>query len=138
MTLLGSFEDVIEMSQDHTPPHVGSCFEEMAEAAEFDVYIKYAREVTSQESRDALTNLLARPETVKLMSAGHGFREAVKFYLPKLLLGPICHAFLYLEYVKDLSIKSKLPEDRESFAQVQGLLKPLQCELQNIIPLLPK
>lgn len=138
VTLLGSFEDVIEMSQDHAPPHVGSCFEEMAEAAEFDVYIRYARDVTSQESRDALASLMARPEANSLMSAGHGFREAVKFYLPKLLLAPIFHAFLYLDYVKELSVKSEQFEDRESFAQVQGLLKPLECELQNIVPLLPK
>lgn len=72
------------------------------------------------------------------MSAGHGFREAVKFYLPKLLLGPIGHAFLYLEYVKILLQLSPIQEDKESFEQVQGLLKPLQCELQSRITLLPK
>lgn len=138
VTLLGSLEDVIEMSQEQTPPCVGSCFEELAEAAEFDVYAKYAREVTSTFSRESLTNLLQRPEAASLLSAGHGFREAVKFYLPKLLLGPIMHAFLYLEYVKTLLRLSPNQEDRESFEQVQGLLKPLQCDLQNILNLLPK
>lgn len=59
VTLLGSLEDVIEMSQEQNLPYVGSCFEELAEAAEFDVYIKYASEVTSAQSRDTLTNLLA-------------------------------------------------------------------------------
>uniref|UniRef100_A0A6B2EH91 Putative ras1 guanine nucleotide exchange factor n=1 Tax=Phlebotomus kandelakii TaxID=1109342 RepID=A0A6B2EH91_9DIPT len=138
VTLLGSLEDVIEMSQEHTPPCVGSCFEELAEAAEFDVYAKYAREVTSQQSREALASLLARPESNSLISAGHGFREAVKFYLPKLLLGPIWHAFLYLDYIKILMEKSPAHDDRESFEQVQGLLKPLQCQLQYIVSTLPK
>ena len=138
VTLLGSLEDVIEMSQEQQPPCIGSCFEELAEAAEFDVYGKYAKDVTSIQSRDALINLLSKPEANSLMSAGHGFREAVKFYLPKLLLGPIWHAFLYLDYVKILLQLSPVQEDKESFEQVQGLLKPLQCDLQNIVTLLPK
>lgn len=61
-TLLGSLEDVIEMSQEQNAPCVGSCFEELAEAEEFDVYTKYAQEVTSQTSKDALSTLLARPD----------------------------------------------------------------------------
>ncbi|KAL1376952.1 hypothetical protein pipiens_004268 [Culex pipiens pipiens] len=110
VTLLGSLEDVIEMSQEQTPPCIGSCFEELAEAAEFDVYAKYAKDITSVQAKEALANLLARPEANSLMSAGHGFREAV----------------------------NPLKEDKESFEQVQGLLKPLQCELQSISSLLPK
>ncbi|KAG4066062.1 hypothetical protein HA402_001309 [Bradysia odoriphaga] len=138
VTLLGSLEDVIEMAQEQTLPYIGNCFEELAEAEEFDVYTRYAREITSTHSRDALQNLLARQDASKLTTAGHGFREAVKFYLPKLLLGPIWHAFLYLEYVKVLLLLSPNKEDKESFEQVQGLLKPMQNELHNIVAFLPK
>lgn len=41
MTLLGSLEDIMEITEEKQTPTVGSCFEELAEAAEFDVYMKY-------------------------------------------------------------------------------------------------
>lgn len=41
VTLLGSLEDIMEITEEQQTPTVGSCFEELAEAAEFDVYIKY-------------------------------------------------------------------------------------------------
>ncbi|XP_061386025.1 protein son of sevenless [Musca vetustissima] len=138
VTLLGSLEDVIEMSQEQSAPCVGSCFEELAEAEEFDVYTKYAQEVTSQTSRDALTTLLAKPDAMSLMSAGHGFRDAVKYYLPKLLLVPIWHAFMYFDYIKILMKYSPSQDDIESFEQVQGLLRPLRNDLENIVATLPK
>ncbi|XP_017859715.1 PREDICTED: protein son of sevenless [Drosophila arizonae] len=138
VTLLGSLEDVIEMSQEQNAPCVASCFEELAEAEEFDVYKKYAHDVTSAASREALSNLLAKPDALSLMSAGHGFREAVKYYLPKLLLVPICHAFVYFDYIKHLMDLSTSQDDIESFAQVQGLLHPLHCDLEKVMANLSK
>jgi son of sevenless len=139
VTLLGSLEDVIEMSQDQrTTPYIGSCFEELAEAEEFDVYVKYSNDITSSQAKEALSNLLSKPKAQSLIAAGHGFREAVKFYLPKLLLTPIGHAFVYIEYVDKLLQLSTSTEDRESFETVKGLLEPLKFELQKQIPLLPK
>ncbi|XP_062140186.1 protein son of sevenless [Drosophila sulfurigaster albostrigata] len=137
VTLLGSLEDVIEMSQEQNAPCVASCFEELAEAEEFDVYKKYAYDVTSQAARDALSSLLANPNAPSLMSAGHGFREAVKYYLPKLLLVPICHAFVYFDYIKHLMDLSTSQDDIESFAQVQGLLHPLHRDLEKVMANLP-
>lgn len=110
----------------------------MAEAAEFDIYEKYAEDITSAECKDALQNLVNQQDASKLSSAGHGFREAVKYYLPKLLLAPIWHAFSYFEYVRSLMELSPSQEDKEVFEQVQGLLSPLETSLKEHVAKLPK
>ncbi|KAM0730412.1 Protein son of sevenless [Formica fusca] len=139
VTLLGSLEDIMEIAEEKQTPIVGSCFEELAEAVEFDVYIKYARDINSPASREVLTNLLSRPEAnAALRAAGHGFREAVKYYLPKLLLQPIWHCVLYFDYIKVLHKHTPSIEDGETLEQVQGLLRPLQIELMQSVASLPK
>lgn len=128
-TLSGSLEDVIEMAQDQMP-YIGSCFEELAEAAEFDVYAKYARDVTAPTCRETLNALLSRPEKEgAIFTAGQGMPLALKYYLPALLMGPIRHCLSYMEYIRLLRGLSEAPEDRETLTQVEGLLKPLQIEL---------
>ncbi|XP_063219345.1 protein son of sevenless isoform X2 [Bacillus rossius redtenbacheri] len=139
VTLLSSLEDMVEISEEKHIPAIGSCFEELAEAAEFDVYGRYAKDITQPRCRDTLSLLLSRPDVcAALHSAGHGFREAVKYYLPKLLMGPVWHCFLYFEYIKILHRLSPSAEDSESLEQVEGLLKPLQMELLQIVGNLPK
>ncbi|XP_011870964.1 PREDICTED: protein son of sevenless [Vollenhovia emeryi] len=139
MTLLGSLEDIMEIMEEKQTLTVGSCFEELAEAAEFDVYIKYAKDINSPACREVLTNLLSRPEaSTALRAAGHGFKEAVKYYLPKLLLQPIWHCFLYFDYIKVLHKRTPNTEDGETLEQVQGLLRPLQMELMQSVAILPK
>lgn len=124
LNLLGSLEDIMEITEEKQTPTVGSCFEELAEAEEFDAYTKYvdhlisqylastiipiylvqfryARDINSPDCQDVLTRLLSRPEAnAALRAAGHGFREAVKYYLPKLLMQPVWHCFLYFDYIK--------------------------------------
>lgn len=110
-------------------------FLELAEAAEFDVYIKYARDVTAPICRETLNNLLSRPEVQStLNTAGQGMRLALRYYLPALLMGPIWHCFSYLDYIKLLRGMSPSSEDTETLTQVEGLLKPLQIALGNCVP----
>ncbi|KAJ6648699.1 Protein son of sevenless [Pseudolycoriella hygida] len=137
-TFMCSLEDVMEVTQEQTVPYVGLCFEEIAEAEEFEVYSRYAKEVVSIQSREAIQNLLASQDASKLTTAGHGFREAVKFYLPKLLMGPLWHFFLYPEYIKVLQQLSTSPEDKDAFDQVHGLITPVHMELLGIVASLPK
>lgn len=105
-------------------------FSELAEAAEFDVYSKYAHDVTSPNCRETLNALLSKPcVNSTLSTAGQGMKLSLKYYLPALLLNPIRHFFSYLDYIRLLSKLSGAAEDRETLTQVEGLLKPLQIEL---------
>ncbi|KAL3271133.1 hypothetical protein HHI36_021630 [Cryptolaemus montrouzieri] len=132
-TLSGSLEDVIEMAQEQMP-YIGSCFEELAEAEEFQVYSKYAKDVTSPRCRETLNHLLSKPENESsLITAGQGMPLALKYYLPALLMGPIRHCFSYMEYIRILKELSSA-EDKESLEQVEVMLKPLQIELGRCVP----
>jgi len=130
ITLIGSLEDTLEMAEDGQVTAIGSCFEELAEAEEFDVYEKYARDVLNPISKQKLDTLLAQPEVSdKLQSSGQGFREAVKFYLPKLVLGPVFHCFHYFKYIESLTKLTPYSEDKDSLEQVSAMLTPLHNKL---------
>ncbi|KAF9407765.1 hypothetical protein HW555_012329 [Spodoptera exigua] len=145
VTLLGNLEDAMEMSQDSPTPYIGSCFEELAEVEEFRAYVRYANIVTRKESRDALQAIVDDPVlSERLDTAGHGFRLAVKYYLPKLLLAPVAHVFLYHNYVLALLQIAPASEDRESFKQISPAsedresFKQVECNLHPIKKLLIK
>ncbi|XP_045487201.1 protein son of sevenless isoform X1 [Pieris rapae] len=139
VTLLGNLEDAMEMSQDSPQPYIGSCFEELAEVEEFRAYVRYANIVTRKESRDALQEIVDNPEySERLDTAGHGFRLAVKYYLPKLLLTPVSHVFLYHSYVLALLQIAPTSDDRESFKQVECNLHPIKKLLTKALGNGPK
>ncbi|RVE40371.1 hypothetical protein evm_014979 [Chilo suppressalis] len=91
------------------------------------------REYSHQErvQRSALQNIvdILREFTElseRLHTAGHGFRLAVKYYLPRLLVAPIAHVFLYHHYVLALLQIAPATDDRESFKQVECNLHPIK------------
>lgn len=98
LTLISSLEDNLEMTEEGKAPAVGTCFEELAEAEEFEVYEKYARDILSSKCQKTLDGLLSQSNVAAtLTSSGQGMKEAFKFYLPKLLLGPVYHCFHYFK-----------------------------------------
>lgn len=134
VTLLGSLEDTMEVTEENESPAIGICFEELAEGAEFDVYAKYASDVLRPECAETLSEVVSRPDVSDaLTSAGHGFKEAVKYYLPKLLLVPVYHVFTYFKDIDMLISNTESEEGRESLEQVKGLLCPLQSQLDRNI-----
>ncbi|KAI8433174.1 hypothetical protein MSG28_015267 [Choristoneura fumiferana] len=112
---------------------------ELAEVEEFRAYVRYANIVTTKESRDALQNIVSEPAfSERLDTAGHGFRLAVKYYLPKLLLAPVAHVFLYHSYVLALLQVAPATDDRESFKQVECNLHPIKKLLMKALGNGPK
>lgn len=100
ITLISMIEDIQEMSEPNQVPGIGSCFLELAENGEFDVYVRYAEAFTNG-CQNELTELLSRPDVETTVStAGHGVFEAVKFYFPNLLLEPFHHCPQYFDYIK--------------------------------------
>ncbi|XP_045770071.1 protein son of sevenless-like isoform X3 [Maniola jurtina] len=139
VTLLGNLEDAMEIAQDSPTPYVGSCFEELAEVEEFRAYVRYANIVTQKQSRDALQKVVDDPVLAeRLDTAGHGFRLAVKYCLPRLLLSPVAHVFLYHSYVRALLPVAPSHDDRESFKQVECNLHPIEKLLTKALGNGPK
>ena len=106
---------------------------EMAEGAEFEVFVKYAEDILDPETFSRLQEILAKPDVIKtLSSAGKGFKDAVKYMLPKLLLGPIYHFFHYFDILKTFVELTHDDKDRETLSQVEGILSPLNTRLVRI------
>ena len=100
VTLISSLEDTLEMTEEGNMPAIGACFEELgryyskgdslslntglgkrtlisfslsAEAEEFDVYEKYARDILSPKSRHTLDSLLPRQIVSDALRYTHPF-----------------------------------------------------------------
>ncbi|XP_063427477.1 son of sevenless homolog 2-like [Mytilus trossulus] len=130
--LLSSVEEQVELAAENAKPEVGICFQDMAEAEEFSVYEKYVDDMLAPHGKERLNILLKRDDLSKTLEVeGHGFKDAMKFVLPKLLLGPIYHCLHYFEVIKALMTASSSEEDEDCFKQADGLLMALKTMLER-------
>ena len=53
-------EDNLEMAEEGKAPSVGTCFEELAEAEDFEVYDTYARDILDPRCQRTLEGLLGK------------------------------------------------------------------------------
>ena len=112
---------------------VTDSFPSPTEGAEFDVFHRYAEDILHPETFVRLRDVLSKPEVIKtLSSAGKGFKDAVKYMLPKLLLGPIYHFFHYFDILKTFVELTHDDKDRETLSQVEGILSPLNTRIVRI------
>ncbi|XP_055986546.1 son of sevenless homolog 1 isoform X2 [Sorex fumeus] len=132
--LLGHIEDTVEMTDEGCPhPLVGSCFEDLAEELAFDPYESYARDILRPGFHDRFLSQLSKPgAALYLQSIGEGFKEAVQYVLPRLLLAPVYHCLHYFELLKQLEEKSEDQEDKECLKQAITALLNVQSGLEKI------
>ncbi|XP_030627632.1 son of sevenless homolog 2 isoform X2 [Chanos chanos] len=132
--LLGLIEDAVEMTADGSPhPLVGSCFEDLAEEQAFDPYETLSQDILSKQFQEHFSNLMTRP-TVALhfQSIADGFKEAVQYVLPQLMMVPVYHCLHYFELLQQLQERSQDQDDRECLKQAITALLNLQSSVERI------
>uniref|UniRef100_A0A674ICY7 SOS Ras/Rho guanine nucleotide exchange factor 2 n=1 Tax=Terrapene triunguis TaxID=2587831 RepID=A0A674ICY7_9SAUR len=65
-------------------------------------------------------------------SIAEGFKEAVRYVLPRLMLIPVYHCLHYFELLQQLQECSEDEEDRECLKQAITALLNLQCSMERI------
>ncbi|KAM9314098.1 son of sevenless homolog 1 isoform 2-T2 [Pholidichthys leucotaenia] len=134
MKLLGLIEDTVEMTDDGSPhPLVGSCFEDLAEELAFDPYETYAQDVLRPGFHEHFLSQVSKPgASFHLQSICEGFKEAVQYVLPRLLLTPVYHCLHLFDVLKQLEEKSQDQEDKECLNQAITALLNLQSSMERI------
>ncbi|XP_031419986.1 son of sevenless homolog 1 isoform X1 [Clupea harengus] len=132
--LLGLIEDTVEMTDEGSPhPLVGSCFEDLAEELAFDPYESFAQDILRSGFHDHFLSQLSKPGAAfYLQSICEGFKEAVQYVLPRLLLAPVYHCLHHFEILKQLEEKSEDEEDKECLKQAITALLNLQSSMERI------
>uniref|UniRef100_A0A8C8U1C5 SOS Ras/Rho guanine nucleotide exchange factor 2 n=1 Tax=Peromyscus maniculatus bairdii TaxID=230844 RepID=A0A8C8U1C5_PERMB len=132
--LLGLIEDTVEMTDESSPhPLAGSCFEDLAEEQAFDPYETLSQDILSPEFNEYFSKLMARPAVaLHFQSIADGFKEAVRYVLPRLMLVPVYHCWHYFELLKQLKACSEEQEDRECLNQAITALMNLQGSMDRI------
>ncbi|XP_040041391.2 son of sevenless homolog 1 [Gasterosteus aculeatus] len=131
--LLGLIEDTVEMTDEGSPhPLVGSCFEDLAEELAFDPYETYAQEILRSGFHEHFLSQVSKPGAAfHLQSICEGFKEAVQYVLPRLLLTPVYHCLHLFEILKQLEEKSEEEEDKECLKQAITALLNLQSSMER-------
>ncbi|XP_027008983.1 son of sevenless homolog 1 isoform X1 [Tachysurus fulvidraco] len=134
LKLLGLIEDTVEMTDEGSPhPLVGRCFEDLAEELAFDPYETYAQEILRPGFHDHFLSQLSKPGAAfYLQSICEGFKEAVQYVLPRLLLTPVYHCLHHFEILKQLEEKSEDEDDKERLKQAITALLNLQSSIERI------
>ncbi|CAI5678731.1 unnamed protein product [Oreochromis niloticus] len=132
--LLGLIEDTVEMTGEGSPhPLVGSCFEDLAEELAFDPYETYAQDILRSGFHEHFLSQVSKPgASFHLQSICEGFKEAVQYVLPRLLLTPVYHCLHLFEILKQLEEKSQDDEDKECLKQAITALLNLQSSMERI------
>ncbi|XP_040268449.1 son of sevenless homolog 2 isoform X2 [Bufo bufo] len=132
--LLGLIEDTVEMTDECSPhPLVGSCFEDLAEEQAFDPYETLSQDILATQFQEHFHNLMAKPVVaLYFQSISGGFKEAVRYVLPRLMLLPVYHCLHYFELLEMLQERSEDQEDRECLKQAITALLNLRCSMERI------
>ncbi|MEE6492316.1 hypothetical protein FKM82_016544 [Ascaphus truei] len=132
--LLGLVEDTMEMTDESSPhPLVGSCFEDLAEEQAFDPYETLSQDILAAQFQEHFNNLMAKPPVaLYFQSIAEGFKEAVRYVLPRLMLVPVYHCLHYFEVLELLQERSEDQEDRECLKQAITALLNLRCSMERI------
>uniref|UniRef100_A0A4X2KK22 SOS Ras/Rho guanine nucleotide exchange factor 2 n=1 Tax=Vombatus ursinus TaxID=29139 RepID=A0A4X2KK22_VOMUR len=132
--LLGLIEDTVEMTDESSPhPLAGSCFEDLAEEQAFDPYETLSQDILSPQFHERFNTLMAKPAvSLHFQSIADGFKEAVRYVLPRLMLVPVYHCSHYFELLEQLQECSEEQEDRECLKQAITALLNFRCSMERI------
>ncbi|KAM9063403.1 son of sevenless homolog 2 isoform X2 [Sarcophilus harrisii] len=132
--LLGLIEDTVEMTDESSPhPLAGSCFEDLAEEQAFDPYETLSQDILSPQFHEHFNTLMAKPAvSLHFQSIADGFKEAVQYVLPRLMLVPVYHCSHYFELLEQLQECSEEQEDRECLKQAITALLNFRCSMERI------
>ncbi|XP_062868530.1 son of sevenless homolog 1 isoform X2 [Trichomycterus rosablanca] len=124
LKLLGLIEDTVEMTDEGSPHSL-----ELA----FDPYETYAQDILRPGFHDHFLSQLSKPGAASyLQGICEGFKEAVQYVLPRLLLTPVYHCLHHFEILKQLEEKSEDEDDKERLKQAITALLNLQSSMERI------
>ncbi|NXQ17115.1 SOS2 protein, partial [Peucedramus taeniatus] len=99
----------------------------------FDPYETLSQDILSPQFHEHFNNLMAKPAVaLHFQSTAEGFKEAVQYVLPRLMLIPVYHCLHYFELLQQLQECSEDEEDRECLKQAITALLNLQCSMERI------